>query len=135
MSGTVSLSRGLIEASAGGGELHDVAASVRFNPDGTIIVDRLSASGLTGRLEGSASARFDGTRFQSARAIILIPKRSAIPVTANGAEMGNVDGRIEVTANASPDGRATTLAVQIPRLHVALPEGTSSDVQSPWRDG
>jgi translocation and assembly module TamB len=130
MSGTVSLSRGLIEASAGGGELHDVAASVRFNPDGTIIVDRLSASGLTGRLEGSASARFDGTRFQSARAIILIPKRSAIPVTANGAEMGNVDGRIEVTANASPDGRATTLAVQIPRLHVALPEGTSSDVQA-----
>jgi translocation and assembly module TamB len=130
LSGTMSLSHGLIEASAGGGELHDVSASVRLNPDGTVVVDHLSASGLTGRLQGSASARFDGTRFEAAKAIIVIPKRSAIPLTANGVEIGNVDGRVEVTATASRDGHAMTLAVQVPRLHVALPEGTSSDVQA-----
>jgi translocation and assembly module TamB len=130
LSGTMSLSRGLIEASAGGGELHDVSASVRLNPDGTVVVDRMSASGLTGRVQGSASARFDGTRFEAAKAIFVIPSRSAIPLTANGVEIGNVDGRVEVTAAASADGRAMTLAVQVPRLHVALPEGTSSDVQA-----
>jgi translocation and assembly module TamB len=130
LSGTMSLSRGLIEASAGGGELHDVSASVRFNPDGTVVVDRLTASGLTGRVQGSASARFDGTRFEAAKAIFVIPNRAAIPLAANGVEIGNVDGRVEVTAAASADGRAMTLAVQVPHMHVALPEGTSSDVQA-----
>lgn len=130
LSGRASLTRGLIEASAGGGELHDVSASLRFNPDGTVVVDHLSASGLTGRLEGSASARFDGARFQAAKATILIPKRSPIPLTANGAEIGNIDGQVDVNATASNDGRAMTLVVQVPHLHVALPEGTSSDVQA-----
>jgi translocation and assembly module TamB len=130
LSGTMSLSRGLIEASAGGGELHDVSASVRLNPDGTVVVDRLSASGLTGRVQGSASARFAGTRFEAAKAILVIPGRSPIPLTANGVEIGNVDGRVEVSATASGDERAMTLAVQVPHMRVVLPEGTSSDVQA-----
>jgi|HubBroStandDraft_1064217.scaffolds.fasta_scaffold02968_1 translocation and assembly module TamB len=130
LSGTLGLSRGLIEASAGGGELHDVSASVRFNPNGTVVVDRLSASGLTGRLQASASGRFDGTRFQSAKAILTIPSRLAIPLTADGTEIGNIDGRVELSATAPGDGRAMTLAVQIPHLRVVLPEGTSSDVQA-----
>ena len=127
--GTMSLSRGLIEASAGGGELHDVSATARFKPDGSVVVDHLSASGLTGRLQGSASAQFAGTRFQSAKASLVIPTRSAIPLTANGIEIGNIDGQIDVSVTASDDGRALTLGVQVPHLRVALPEGTSSDVQ------
>ena len=129
LSGTMTLTRGLIEASAGGGELHDVSASIRFDPSGTVIVDHLRASGLSGRVEGSASARFDGTRFQAAKAVLVIPARSAIPVTANGTEIGNVEGRIEVSANAGDNG-SLVLGVQIPHLHVALPEGSSPDVQS-----
>ncbi|MGD0676928.1 MAG: translocation/assembly module TamB domain-containing protein [Polyangiaceae bacterium] len=123
LSGQLKLSRGVVEAVAGGGELHDVSAEVHFAPDGTATLEKLTASGLSGRLEANGSARFDGTSLQSARAVIVIPAHSPIPVTAGGTEIGNVDGRIEVVGEADR-AHAVDVKVDVPHLHVALPDSS-----------
>jgi translocation and assembly module TamB len=130
LSGTMSLSKGIVEAAAGGGELHDISASLRFNPDGTVVLERLDAAGLSGRVQGTASARLAGTQFESAHAIFVIPSRQPLPLVVGGTEMGNIDGRVELTALSQSEGRSMSLQVQVPHLRVALPEGISTDVEN-----
>ncbi len=129
LSGTMGLTRGTVEAVAGGGEFHDINAVVRFTPDGVITLEKLTASGLTGRLEANASARLNGTSLESAKAVLLIPKDAAIPLSGGGSEIGNVDGRFDVMAS-SPDGKAMQIKVEVPHVRVALPEGSSNKAQN-----
>ena len=63
LNGTLALSRGTVEASAGGGELHDIAANVKFAPDGTVTLEKLTAAGVTGKLDATGTAHVQGTHF------------------------------------------------------------------------
>jgi translocation and assembly module TamB len=126
LDGTLALTRGTVEAEVGGGELHDVTADVKFSPDGTIALEKLTASGARGRLQAVGSARMQGLALRAAHVTLTIP--SAIPVTASGVEIGDVDGRIDLTASATPAG--TRLAVDVPRLGVKLPEGATGNPES-----
>ncbi len=127
LSGNLALSRGAIEASAGGGEFHDIAAQIRFSPDGTVALQSLTASGVTGRLQATGSAQLDGTRLRSAKAVIEIPHGSGVPISAAGAEVGTIDGRIEVSAVTSDEGRTTGVRVTVPHLRVVLPDAATND--------
>ncbi|HEY8090368.1 MAG TPA: translocation/assembly module TamB domain-containing protein, partial [Polyangiaceae bacterium] len=130
LTGALALTRGTVEASGGGGELHDITANVRLSPGGLVTVEDLTARGLTGRLQAAATARLDGLTLRSARAVVVIPAGSAIPLRANGTEVGDVDGRVEVTEMTSGDGKAIDVKVEVPDLRVALPEGSSNDAQA-----
>jgi translocation and assembly module TamB len=125
LSGALALRRGTVEAAAGGGELHDIAAKLTFSPEGVVTLQDLTASGVSGRLEANGSARLDGTKLQSARAALLIPSQTPIPITAGGLEIGTVHGRFELTEVSSPTG-AANLKVEVPQLRVALHEGSSA---------
>jgi translocation and assembly module TamB len=126
-SGTIALTRGTIEAGAGGGEFHDLTANLKLAPDGTVTLQKLTARGLTGQLEVTGTAKLEGVSLQSAKAVIVIPSHSAIPLSASGSDIGNVDGRIEITEVTSKGGKAMDVKVQVPHLRVALPEGSSTD--------
>ena len=128
-SGTLALSRGTAEVAAGGGELHDIAANVKLAPDGTISVEKLTAKGLSGQLSMTGTAKLDGAALRSAHAVIEIPSRTPVPLSAAGAEVGNVDGRIEISELTS-EGNAMAVKVEIPKLRVALPEGVSNNAQA-----
>jgi translocation and assembly module TamB len=130
LSGHMGLSRGTVEAVAGGGELHDLTASVTFSPDGTITLEKLSGAGMTGRFEANGSARLEGTTLQSAKGVIVIPSKSPIPLSVGGSELGNIDGRIEVTENATNAKGGMEVKVNVPQLRVAVPEGSTSSAQS-----
>ncbi|HEY6458697.1 MAG TPA: translocation/assembly module TamB domain-containing protein [Polyangiaceae bacterium] len=129
LSGSLQLTRGTIEASAGGGELHDVTASVKLQPDGTITLEKLTASGMTGKLQATAVAHLKGLALESAHASLKIPRHSAVPLTAGGAELGDVDGRVDVTETTGAGG-AMNVKVEVPKLDVALPEASSSSPRS-----
>jgi translocation and assembly module TamB len=129
VSGTMALSRGTFQAVAGGGEFHDVAASLRFAP-GVITLEKLTASGLTGRLEGKGAAQLDNMALKSATASVSIPDRSPIPVSAGGAEIGNIDGQFDINAKASDDGHTLAVNVAIPHVRVALPDGSTTSAIS-----
>lgn len=126
LSGGLALRRGTFEAVAGGGEFHDISANVRFSPDGTITVENLTASGLTGHLEGNATAHLAGMSLRSADGVIVIPSKSAIPLSAGGTQIGNVDGRIELSARTTDD-HALDVNVTVPQLRVALPQESTTN--------
>jgi translocation and assembly module TamB len=127
LSGEVSLSKGLVEAAAGGGEFHDMSAHVRFTPDGTITLDKLTAAGLSGRFQADGVVKLDGTHLQSAKATITIPRNSGIPVSAGGAEIGTLDGRIEVQGSVPDPAKGMDLKVVVPSIRVALPDSSSTN--------
>ncbi len=130
VSGALALRRGTIEAVAGGGEIHDLSASLKFSPDGTITLEKLSGAGMSGRFEGNGSARVDGTAPRSAKAVIVIPSHSPIPLSTGGSEIGTIDGRFEIAENATDAGAGVNLKVNVPQLRVAVHEGSSTSAQA-----
>jgi hypothetical protein len=125
LAGEVALVRGGVEALGGGGEFHDIAATARFAPDGTVTLEKLTAAGLSGRLQATGSARLDGPSLRSASLVLLIPSDSPIPLDLGGSAIGNVDGRVDVSEVSSSDGRTLNVNIVVPRMRVALPEGAS----------
>lgn len=66
-----------------------------------------------------------------ANASITIPANAAIPVTAEGTELGSMDGRIDVKAASAPAGTGPMrVDVQVPSLEVKLPEASEGSPQS-----
>jgi translocation and assembly module TamB len=130
LAGRIALSRGALEASAGGGEFHDIAASLVFAPDGVITLEKATASGVTGRVEASGSARLNGMRLEAARGVVVIPSGAPLPISAGGAEIGSVDGRVEISEIGSGESKDMNVKVEVPEMRVALPEGSSTEVQS-----
>jgi translocation and assembly module TamB len=129
MTGSLALTHGTLEAAAGGGELHDVTANVKLAPDGTITLEKLTAAGLTGTLEARGTGKLQGTALQSAHVAITIPGGSAIPVTADGSPVGDVHGRIDVTASAQV-GQPMQVKVEVPQLEVKVPEASTGHPQA-----
>jgi translocation and assembly module TamB len=127
LGGSLTLKGGTLEAVAGGGRFHDVSASVRFAPDGNVTLEKLVASGTSGRLEGNGSARLEDGKLRSARAVVVIPSSSPIPVSGGGTDFGNIDGRIEIAETTTAGAMA--VKVEVPKLRVALNESSVAGAQ------
>lgn len=130
LDGKVTLQHGKFELSSALGEFHDASATVVLTPDGVATLENASASGVTGKVEMSASARMNGLSLGAARANIEIPSKAPIPVTVEGAPLGTIDGTIRVAEDPMADGRGMKIGVEIPKLHVRLPDSGSRNVQS-----
>jgi translocation and assembly module TamB len=102
---------------------------VTLSPDGIVRLDDVVAHGSTGTVNIHGYARLDGFALSEAKASIHIPKNDAIPVDADGQEIGYVDGDIDLSAVASADRKQLDLRIDIPTLHTLLPENQSHDVQ------
>jgi translocation and assembly module TamB len=125
LAGSMAISRGTFELTAGGGDFQDLGAKVNFSPDGVVTLEKLSAAGMTGRVEATGSARLDGMGLQSARAVVVIPGDSPIPLSTGGSEIGNIDGRVEASEVTSEGGKVMNVTVEVPHVRLALPEGSS----------
>jgi translocation and assembly module TamB len=130
LDGKVTLQHGKFEMSSALGEFHDATATLVLTPDGVATLQNATASGVTGKVEVGASARLNGLSLGSARANIEIPRQAAIPVTVEGAPLGVIDGSMRLTEDPTPDGRGIKIGVDVPRLHVQLPQSGSRSVQS-----
>jgi translocation and assembly module TamB len=128
--GALALTHGLFELASFGGELHDVAAKVTVTPAGLLTVEGFTASGVSGQVLASASARLNGLRLEGASATLQIPKSRPFPLSVNGSLLGSVDGKLNVTESMSADRHTLDIKADIPTLHVVLPETGSQDVQA-----
>ena len=129
VTGTIGLSEGRFELASIGGEFHDVAGRATFAPGGTVKVEGLTASGMSGRVEAAASVRLHGASFAAANATVLIPAAAPLLLTFEGVQVGTVQGRAEIAAISSAQGNRMNVKVDIPTLHVGLPLTTTRDVQ------
>jgi translocation and assembly module TamB len=130
LDGRVTLEHGKFELSSAFGEFHDARATLVLAPDGVATLENATAHGVTGEVEIAASARMSGLSLGAARASLQIPSKQPIPVTVEGTALGTIDGVIRVTEDPTPDGHGMKIGVDIPKLHVHLPQSGSRNVQS-----
>jgi translocation and assembly module TamB len=126
--GGLTLQDGKVQAVAGGGEFHDVRAQVDLSPDGVVTLRRLTASGVTGRLAASGAAQMRGTKLESASASVVIPDDAPISLSAGGTQVGDVNGRIDISETTRGD--TMDVAVNVDKARVALPQASTGHVQA-----
>ena len=129
MKGSVELKDGLVNLIAIGQELHSVNAKVTLTPDGVLRLEHLSAQGIAGKIMASGEAHLDGTTLVGASAVLNIAKREAMLLNVQGSEVGRVYGQASLKATMSGDHKTMTLNVDVPSLHVELPEASTHAVQ------
>jgi translocation and assembly module TamB len=98
------------------------------NRAGVLRVENLVAQGNSGRVRGSVLAHLDGLAFKNATGELTIAANEALPLTLEGAPVGNAWGTLKLSAET----RERTLAIDIrsSNLHLALPASSSRNVQS-----
>jgi translocation and assembly module TamB len=79
-------------------------------------------------VEAAASLRLRGLALEAAKASILIPAASPLLLTVEGAQVGTVEGRMDI--NAVTQKNELDVKVDIPSLHVGLPLTSTRDVQT-----
>ncbi|HVR20641.1 MAG TPA: translocation/assembly module TamB domain-containing protein, partial [Polyangiaceae bacterium] len=126
LEGEASVRDGFIQFPAVGERFTDLTASVRIQGDRVLVRD-VSARGPTGRLTATAAARLDGFELVNAEAHVRIKESEKLPVTLEGAAVGEAWGRVAVLYRNTDAG--TEIRVDVPSLHVQLAEQGDLDVQ------
>jgi translocation and assembly module TamB len=128
--GTLALSNATFELPTIGGEFHDAKATLTMSPDGVVRLEDVSARGLTGQIQGAMSLRFNGLAFGGARGTFRVPEKQPLPLVLDGVHLGTVDGKLDLAMDPSADHGTLDVTVDVPTLHVLLPDATGHDVQT-----
>ena len=126
LEGEASVRDGFVQVAAVGERFTDLTARVRIEGDRVYLRD-VSARGPTGRLTARATARLDGFELVSAEAHVRIKESEKLPVTLEGAAVGDAWGRVAVLYRNTDGG--TEIRVDVPSLHVELAEQGDLEVQ------
>ncbi len=119
--GNASLSLGVIQIPSIGQRFESIVARVTIHA-GDLRVESLEARGLTGRATGSAEAKLDGLLLTSGQAHLAIAEGQEIPITVEGQAIGDAWGHVDVTLNRSAEAKSTKIRVNLPEMHLNLPE-------------
>jgi autotransporter translocation and assembly factor TamB len=128
LSGSAQLQRGVLQLPAIGQRFSDISARVTV-AGRNLKVENLTARGVTGRVTANASASLDGFDLRGAEAHVRIKKNEALPLTLEGAAIGDIWGNIDATY-ASPATGDRKLDVSIPVLHLITPDTSGYGLQS-----
>jgi translocation and assembly module TamB len=126
MQGLLTFNDGKVQLNTVGEPFSGVQAKVTLTPDGMVRLDDVVAHGSQGTVNMHGYAHLNGFALTEAKASIHIPKNDALPVDADGQEIGYIDGDIELSAVASADKKELDLKIDIPRLHTLLPNDSHS---------
>ena len=128
LSGSAKLEKGVVQLPAIGQRFNDIALHVAVAGQ-KLKLEGLTARGTTGRVTGQASASLDGFELRAAEAHLTIAKNEALPLTLEGAALGDVSGAVDA-AYTSPAGGERKLAIEVPTLHLVTPDSSGYDLQS-----
>jgi translocation and assembly module TamB len=129
MDGDVAIRDGSFEVPQVGERFHALQGKVIMKPWGTLRFEDFSAEGPTGKLTAKGDAVIKALALQSANAEIRIADGQSIPITLEGVPMGRAYGTVTTSAKMAADGKRLTVDVDIPMLHVDLPQSTGNSVQ------
>jgi translocation and assembly module TamB len=128
LDGELTLRDGRFQLASFGETFFDTEARVRFSPNGELVLERLVAKSIGGRVEAKGRARFDGLSLQRASAEVRIPEDHKIPIVIEGELYGEASGRFDLAAKS--DGDRLRLDVAVPELKLALARSSPDDVQA-----
>lgn len=131
ISGTASVTQGVVQLPEIGQRFSDARAKVSIRED-EVRVDDIQARGITGRLTGEAKAKLNGLELVSASARLDIREKEKLPVTFEGVMIGDAWGHVDFAysgAQNAASNAATEIKVDVPQLHLKLPETAQNSVQ------
>jgi autotransporter translocation and assembly factor TamB len=128
VSGSARLAHGVVQLPAIGQRFSDISASLSVDND-QVQLEKLEARGTTGKLTARGSARLDGFSLRSADGHVAIAEHEKIPLTVEGAAVGDAWGDLDAKYMNPPAGEQT-LALSVPRFHLLVPESGGKELQS-----
>lgn len=133
LEGVGNVTGGVVQLPEIGQALKDARAHIVADGGSTIRVTDISASGVTGRLSAEATVTHRNLAFERLEATIEIAEKEKLPLTLEGVSFGDAFGKVVVTMHEGVDDAelpATVVHVDIPELHLDLPESSTRNVQS-----
>ena len=128
LTGSAKLAKGVLQLPAIGQRFSEISARVAV--DGRkVSVEDVSARGLTGRVTANATASLDGFALRAAEAHVKISKNESLPLTLEGADLGDLWGNIDASYESPATGERK-LTVDVPVLHLVMPDTSSYGLQS-----
>jgi autotransporter translocation and assembly factor TamB len=128
VAGSASLTEGVLQLPAVGQRFSGITARVSVADD-RFELEKLEAFGLTGKVTMTGAARLDGFALRSAEAQLVILEREMLPITLEGAALGDAWGNLKATYD-SPEQGTRTLKVNVPSFHLITPESSGKGLQS-----
>jgi autotransporter translocation and assembly factor TamB len=128
LSGSAKLEKGVLQLPALGQRLSEITARVAVAGQ-KLKLEELTARGTTGRVTGKGSASLDGFDLRAAEAHLTIPVREPLPLTLEGAALGDVSGSVDATFT-NPARGERKLDIDVPVLHLVTPDSSGYDLQS-----
>lgn len=129
LDGHVDISDGVAQVASLGQRFDQIKGRISLVP-GKVQLESLTAHATSGKLNVTAQANLNGLDLTSADAHVRISKPEAIAVSVSGTDIGSLYGAVDVTIQPGNAERGMHVAVNIPSLHVYLPDTGSQDVQA-----
>jgi translocation and assembly module TamB len=126
----MTVKQGVVHIPQFGQELRDASMTIISNPRGVVRFEKVEAKGVSGKIRGSALARFDGLRFKNAEGELVIARGDAIPLTLEGVPLGTAYGTLRFMPDPTQEEGEIALRVKVPSFHLQLPAASSRNVQS-----
>jgi translocation and assembly module TamB len=128
LDGHADLNDGLAQIASVGQRFDQITARVSLEP-GKAKLESLSARATSGKLKVTGEARFTGLTLTGADAQLRIAKSERISFSVAGTEIGETWGAIDVKLRPGAAQSSQTLSVDVPEMHVRLPDTGSQTLQ------
>jgi len=129
LDGHVDIDQGVAQVAALGQRFEQIKGRVSVAP-GKFKLEQLSAHATSGKLSVTAEANLAGLDLTDANAHVRITKSDAIAISVAGTDIGDCWGAVDLKLTPGKAERSGQLAVNIPELHVHIPDTGSQDVQA-----
>jgi translocation and assembly module TamB len=127
LAGHAELAHGVVQVPAIGQRFSEITARVVVG-DNQFKLEQLVASGLTGKVSATGSARLDGFALRGANAKVVIRENEQIPITVEGAAIGDAWGTVNA-AYSSPAQGQRKLNIDVAEFHLTTPETSGQSLQ------
>ncbi|HEY4158700.1 MAG TPA: translocation/assembly module TamB domain-containing protein, partial [Polyangiaceae bacterium] len=127
LQGRLDFSKGTVQLPQLGQRFEQIGFNAQVTAN-TLKIDNLVAHGTTGKLTATAGAHMAGLQVLDADAHVAIARDDKLPVTLEGQAIGDAWGNVDVSYRPGDARRSPLLAVNVPRLHVELPETSTHSV-------
>jgi translocation and assembly module TamB len=126
-SGKLTIADGCWQVADYGETFTDTNAEISFEKSGVVRLHRFRATSLSGELNATGQARFDGFGLKSGNLDLRIPRDRPLPVVVAGQHFGEAYGHIEVKTRMLED--RLEVRVGVPELDVTLAKRLPQDSQ------
>lgn len=128
--GGLVLEKGRMYVNALGDEITDLKATASFERNGVFRIADVSGKVNSGVINAAVAGRMRGLSFEAADAVINIPTKDGVPLSAEGATFAEANGEIKIAVRMAPDRKSLTADVVLSHARIEVPDRGTQNLQS-----